>query len=180
MSKVSKIVFDNVEEINEFYGVNLKIPKFIPEGCNLLCYQIVGVREIVFFHHYKIEDSLYHYDKTYDSWVFSNNSLEQELSYDKASRVSWYIYLRIEQKVKSTDEKLKFTPERLLGVLTTGGHIKDVNFSKDFYSTIKTVQLFNKRWYCPQSLGYYISDVSDETVSFDEYVKLFYNVEGVL
>ena len=27
---------------------------------------------------------------------------------------------------------------------------------------------------------YYISDDSDETVSFDEYVKLFYDIEGVL
>ena len=76
--------------------------------------------------------------------------------------------------------KDKFTPERLLGVETSAGYIKYIHFIKDFERKITTVQLDNKHWYFPESLNFYISDEHDETVSFDEYVKLFYDVEGVI
>ena len=76
------------------------------------------------------------------------------------------------------DLKDKFTPERLLGVETTEGFVTHA------FPSFSTGRLFLHTTGCRNLLvsevEYYISDDSDETVSFDEYVKLFYNVEGVL
>lgn len=63
--------------------------------------------------------------------------------------------------------KGKFTPQRLLGVLTDHGYIQDVGI---LYVTTTGYH------YCTlDTLKFYISDYSDETVSFEEYVKMFYN-----
>lgn len=86
-----------------------------------------------------------------------------------------YIYLRV-----TKENRPVFTPERLLGVETTAGYIKDVNFTKGFNTEITTIQLNNGHWYCPPSLNFYISDDFDETISLDEYIKLFYNVDNSL
>ena len=66
----------------------------------------------------------------------------------------------------------EFTPERLLGVLTDRGHIT---------TTEQAVVICegSGAWYA-ETLKYYISDDSDETVSLDEYVKLFYNTDNTL
>ena len=172
--ELNKRVFDSIEEINEKFGVDLKLPEYIPEGCNLLCYEITDLYDVRFFHHYKLTDKLYHYVVSWKGWAVSNDSLELEILKDASTNNSKYIYLHLN---KSKD---KFTTERLLGVETTGGYIKDVHFSKDFDRKIITVQLFNRHWYCPQSLNFYISDDSDETVTLDEYIKLFYNTEDTL
>ena len=66
----------------------------------------------------------------------------------------------------------KFTPERLLGVETDRGHIV-VSFAA------VVVCEGSGGWYA-ETLKYYISDDSDETVSLDEYIKLFYNTEDTL
>ena len=70
------------------------------------------------------------------------------------------------------DDKPKFVPERLLGVLTDHGYIK---------SSDNGIVLCegSGAWFVDE-LKYYISDDSDETVTFDEYVKLFYNTEDAL
>lgn len=168
-------VFNNIEEINEKFGVDLKLPDEVPEGCNLLCYEILGLYNLNFFQHYKLdEDELYHYANFSKEWRPNGHSLDQEVLQDVIDHNSKYIYLHINKTEKFKD---KFTPERLLGVKTTGGYIKDVHSSKDFDRKIITVQLSNRHWYCPQSLNFYISDDSDETVSFDEYVNMFYNKE---
>lgn len=70
------------------------------------------------------------------------------------------------------DGKPKFVPERLLGVLTDHGYIQDVGIR---YITTTGYHYCEK-----EDLKFYISDDSDETVSFDEYVKLFYNTEDTL
>ena len=205
----NKRVFDNIEEINQKFGVDLKLPEHIPEGCNLLCYEVVDLYDVRFFNHYKLNDKLYHYVVSRKNWKVSNDSLELEVLEDAEMSNSKYAYLHLTQqeddKIKEIkvgsivdtmkmfnekygtrfilpleDDKPKFVPERLLGVETTGGYIKDVHFSKDFDRKIITVQLFNKHWYRPQSLNFYISDDSDETVSLDEYVKLFYNTDNTL
>ena len=66
----------------------------------------------------------------------------------------------------------EFTPERLLGVETDRGYIvatgQDVVVCED-----------SGGWYA-ETLKYYISDDCDETVSFYEYIKLFYNTEDTL
>lgn len=92
----------------------------------------------------------------------------------------FYEFLASMEAWETNDIKDKFTPERLLGVETSAGYIKYIHFIKDFERKITTVQLDNKHWYFPESLNFYISDENDETVSFDEYVKLFYDTEGVL
>ena len=68
------------------------------------------------------------------------------------------------------DDKPKFTPERLLGVLTDRGYVEEVG--ETYLNTEKYL------WCGFDSVKYYISDDSDETVSLDEYIKLFYNTEN--
>lgn len=65
-----------------------------------------------------------------------------------------------------------FTPERLLGVLTDLGYVEEVG--ETYLNTEKYL------WCGFDSVKYYISDDSDETVSLDEYIKLFYNTEDAL
>ena len=69
------------------------------------------------------------------------------------------------------DLKDKFTPERLIGVGTTEGFINKLNQNiKGFINIGYTT--------CdPRELQYYISDDSDETVSFDEYINRFYKTK---
>ena len=66
----------------------------------------------------------------------------------------------------------EFTPERLLGVETDRGYIRS---SKQGVVVCEG----SGGWYV-DVLRYYISDDSDETVSLDEYIKLFYNTEDTL
>ena len=70
------------------------------------------------------------------------------------------------------DDKPKFTPERLLGVETNRGHITLTEQGI-------VVCEGSGGWYA-ETLKYYISDDSDETVPLDEYIKLFYNTENTL
>ena len=67
----------------------------------------------------------------------------------------------------------EFTPERLLGVETDRGYI--VATEQD----VVVVCEGSGGWFV-DGLRYYISDDSDETVSLDEYIKLFYNTENTL
>ena len=66
----------------------------------------------------------------------------------------------------------EFTPERLLGVQTDYGYIR---------SSQQGIVLCegSGAWFVDE-LKYYISDDSDETVSLDEYIRLFYNTEDTL
>ena len=70
------------------------------------------------------------------------------------------------------DDKPKFTPERLLGVETNRGHITLTEQGI-------VVCEGSGAWFA-DGLMYYISDDSDETVSFDEYVEMFYNMDNTL
>ena len=84
------------------------------------------------------------------------------------------------------DLKDKFTPERLIGVETDKGFITNVveigfyDIMKPSYYIYTTESLSKEDLYDVHSTKYYISDDSDETVSFDEYIKLFYIVEGTI
>ena len=51
---------------------------------------------------------------------------------------------------------------------------------KPSYYIYTTESLSKEYLYDVHSTKYYISDDSDETVSFDEYLKSFYDVEGDL
>ena len=197
----NKRVFDNIEEINQKFGVDLKLPEYIPEGCNLLCYEIVDLYDVRFFNHYKLNDKLYHYVVSRKNWKVSNDSLELEVLEDAEMSNSKYAYLHLTQqeddKIKEIkvgsivdtmkmfnekygagfilpleDDKPKFVPERLLGVLTDHGYIKTIKQS--------IVMCEGSGAWFADGLRYYISDDSDETASLDEYIKLFYNTENTL
>ena len=86
----------------------------------------------------------------------------------------FYEFLASMEAWETSDIKDKFTRERLLGVETTEGFINKLN------QNIKGFVNIGYTTCDPRELQYYTSDDSDETVSFDEYVKLFYNVEGDL
>lgn len=177
--KRNKYIFGSIEEINAEYGVELVTPVNIPEGSNLVCYTIEDLYNVKFAQFYREDDlGLFYYNFNTGAWYLVNETLEKEILEDFITFGHKYIYLRLTQQ--GDCDKTTFTPERLLGVETTGGYIKDVHFSKEFDRKIITVQLFNRHWYRPQSLNFYISDDSDETVSFDEYVKLFYNTDNTL
>ena len=83
-------------------------------------------------------------------------------------------------------DKGLFTPDCLVGVETTKGFITNVveigfyDIMNPSYYVYTTESLSKEDLYDVHSIKYYISDESDETVSFDEYIKLFYDVEGVL
>ena len=61
------------------------------------------------------------------------------------------------------------TLERLLGVETTEGFIDKIDHEIEGLVNIGYITCD------PRGLQYYISDDSDETVSFEEYVNMFYN-----
>ena len=83
-------------------------------------------------------------------------------------------------------DKGLFTPDCLVGVETNKGFIIsviEIGFSdimKPSYYVYTTESLSKEDLYDVHSIKYYISDDSDETVSFEEYVKLFYNTEDTL
>lgn len=167
----SNRVFNNIEEINEKFGVDLKLPEHIPEGCNILCYRIEGLFDIKLITKYKeTGKTLLYFDSIWFR-TYSDN-LEQEVEDDICNGRDYLIYLRLMQQ---EGDKPKFTPECLLGVETTLGFITTIIGSN-------TVMLSrnNDYFYNLNLLKFYISDDSDETVSFEEYVKLFYNTEDTL
>ena len=175
--EINKRVFNNIEEINKKFGVNLKIPEYIPEGCNILCYRIEGLFDIKLITKYKeTGKTLLYFDNIWFR-TYSDN-LEQEVEDDICNGRDCLIYLRLTQQ---EDDKPIFTPERLLGVETTLGFIVDV-FGKDYTNPLTCFffETTDGTSYSTYNDGvkFYISDDSDETVSFEEYVKLFYNTEN--
>ena len=175
--ELNKRVFDNIEEINRKFSVDLKIPEHIPEGCNILCYRIEGLFDIKLITKYKeTGKTLLYFDNIWFR-TYSDN-LEQEVEDDICNGRDCLIYLRLTQQ---EDDKPKFVPERLLGVETTLGFIVDV-FGKDYTNPLTCFffETTDGTSYSTYNDGvkFYISDDSDETVSFEEYVKLFYNTEN--
>lgn len=165
--ELNKRIFDTLNEIREMYKLDVKLPQSIPEGCNIIGYECCDLGDIDFYKETSDELLWYSYQGV---WKPTGNlSLNGEVT-DDISNEHEYVYLRV-------DRRTKFTPERLLGVETKSGYVTDVHFTKDFEPQIVTVQICNKHLYHPCSLRYYISDDSDDTVSFAEYVDLFYERE---
>lgn len=170
-------IFDNIVDVESYLGVTICIPEDIPEDCNVLCYSETTGNTPSF---YKDCHNSLHYIDGFSgvSWESPRKTLEQEAVWDNCYGYN-LAYLRLEQKGA-------FTPERLLGVETTEGFITNVveigfyDIMKPSYYVYTTESLSKEDLYDVHSIKYYISDDSDETVSFDEYVKLFYDVEGVI
>ena len=73
-----------------------------------------------------------------------------------------------------------FKPDFLVGVETDKGFITSV-FEVSFYDIFKpsyyvytTESLSKEDLYDVHSIKFFISDYSDETVSFEEYIEMFY------
>lgn len=165
---MNKRIFNSVEEIKDVYGVDVKPPKCVPEGCNVVSYEIIDLYGYHLGDFYKetSEEFLHLYRGT---WFPTGNVKLIDGVSDNIENEYNYIYLRLTQQEK----KKKFTPERLLGVETNVGFITSV--VERYYMGYKVrVATTNGFSYFMESLEYYISDESDETVPFDEYVDIFY------
>ena len=158
-------VFNDIQSVRNFLNRNVQLPKTLPNGCNAVCYYGVG-----YYLSYckEVNNHVYHYAENVDRWLTTGfENLEKMARYNNK-----FAYLRLSEK------KDKFTPERLLGVETTEGFVTHT------FPSFSTGRLFLHTTGCRNLLvsevEYYISDESDEAVSFEEYVKLFYDTEGVL
>lgn len=78
-------------------------------------------------------------------------------------------------------DKGLFTPDCLIGVETTKGFITSIieidflDIFKTSYYVYTTESLSKEDLYAVHNLKFFISDDSDETVSFREYVNKFYD-----
>lgn len=170
---MNNLIFNSIEDINCFYGISLTLPNDLPEGSNVLCYAVEDFSFVKMVAPYKEDSSgLYCLSENGKHWERYNDSLKLEAIGNFIYFGAKYVYLRLTQQ---EDDKSKFVPERLLGVETTLGFITTIIGSN-------TVMLSrnNDYFYNLNLLKFYISDDSDETVSFEEYVKLFYNTEDTL
>ena len=166
-------VFNDIQSVRNFLNRNVQLPKTLPNGCNAVCYYGVGY---CLSYCKEVNNHVYHYAENDDRWLTTGFE-----NLEKMARCNnKFAYLRLSEK------RDKFTPERLIGVETDKGFITNVveigfyDIMKPSYYVYTTESLSKEDLYDVHSIKYYISDDSDETVSFDEYVKLFYDVEGVL
>lgn len=167
-------VFNSVEEISEVYGVDVNVPTRLHPDCNVVCFVVEGLFSIRYLQAYKENEQGLFLLGYGDNWKKSSDSLEDELESDKCSH-NIYIYLRLANK----DD---FTPKRLLGVETNCGYITSVVIVEQFTECFKptlfvytTESLSKEDLMDVHTLKYYISDESDETVSFTDYVEMFYD-----
>ena len=175
------VVFESIEHLNMFSNVEVKLPDNIPIDCNLVCYRVSG-DEIDFFALYReADDGLYSLFK--GGWEYSSESLEAELEFDKDCLSTKYIYVQVNRKTPKEETKDLFTPDCLVGVETNYGYVTSVlsisfGYSEYFKPSLyvyTTESLSKEDLKDVHNLKYYISDESDETVSFTDYVNMFYD-----
>ena len=161
-------IFNSAQELEGVFGVKVVLRDNLPKNCNVVMYQLGDkpeIRPVDYF--VENENGLFYI--TYNGKMeVQNDSLEDEVAWDYENLGhKTFIYLRLATK----DNSDVFTPERLLGVETTEGFINKLNQNiKGFINIGYTT--------CdPRELQYYISDDSDETVSFREYINRFYKTK---
>ena len=171
------VVFESIEHLNMFSNVEVKLPINIPYDCNLVCYTVVE-GEVNYFALYKETDKgLFSLFK--GGWEYSSESLQAEIDFDK-SLSNKYIYVQINRKPKDKEVDV-FTPDCLVGVETTKGFITNViemtfcDIFKPSYYVYTTESLSKEDLYDVHNIKFFISDDSDETVSFRDYVEMFYD-----
>lgn len=158
--------------LKKVFGVDVVLRKNLPENCNVVMYQLGEKSEIRPVDYYMENEFGLFYVNHSGCEQYQNKSLEDEVIWDDNNLGnSKYIYLRLATEDKSD----VFIPERLLGVETTLGHITTIINERVVMLSRNNIYRYNINL-----LKYYTSDDSDEAVSFDEYIKLFYDVEGVL
>lgn len=157
-------IFDNVVDVENYLGISVPIPSNIPEDTTILCYGEDGY------------DNPYLYKENQDSLQYTGHyigggwrdtgskSLEEEVEWDVRNGYK-FAYLRLATK----DNSDIFTPERLLGVEADKGFVEGIA-SVDSNTYLITGSHIISTSRCK----FYISDDSDETVSFEDYVRIFY------
>lgn len=165
-------IFDNIVDVKNYLGVPVSVPSDIPEDTDVLCYEEDGEHPYLYKQN---QDSLQYTSYIGGEWKDTGSkSLEEEVEWDV--RIGYkFAYLRLATK----DNSDVFTPERLLGVETDKGFIIGVLVSNAFADYIKpSYYVYTSE--SPHKLEdihkvkFYISDDSDETASFEEYVRMFY------
>lgn len=157
-------IFDNIADVETFLGISVSIPSDIPEDTTILCYNEDGEH---YYLYKQDQDSLQYYIG--GGWRDTGSkSLEEEVEWDVRNGYK-FAYLRLVTK----DNSDVFTLERLLGVETNTGFITSVEerLYMGYRARVTTTKGFS---YFMETLDYYISDDSDETVSFEDYVRFFY------
>lgn len=160
-------IFDNIADVENYLRISVSIPSDIPEDTTILCYDDDGDHPYI----YKQNQDSLQYTGHYigGEWrETGSKSLEEEVEWDIRNGYK-FAYLRLATK----DNSDVFTPERLLGVETNTGFITSVEviFYMGYRARVTTTKGFS---YFMETLDYYISDVSDETVPFEQYVRIFY------
>ena len=175
------VVFESIEHLNMFSNVEVKLPDNIPIDCNLVCYRVSGDGLDFFTLYREADDGLYSLFK--GGWEYSSESLEAEIEFDKDCLVSKYIYVQVNRKTPKEETKDLFTPDCLVGVETNYGYVTSVlsisfgssGYFKPSLYVYTTESLSKEDLKDVHNLKYYISDESDTTVSFTDYVKMFYD-----
>ena len=166
-------IFDNVADVENYLETPVTIPSDIPEDATILCYE----KDIEYIYLYKQnQDRLQYSSYIGGGWRDTGSkSLEEEVEWDVRNGYK-FAYLRLVTK----DNSDVFTPERLLGVETDKGFINNVieigfyDIMKPSYYVYTTESLSKEDLYDVHNIKFFISDDSDETVSFEDYVRLFY------
>lgn len=159
-------IFDNVADVVSYLGVPVSIPSYIPEDITILCYS--GDYKYPYLYKQN-QDSLQYTSDIGGGWRDTGSkSLEEEVEWDVRNGYK-FAYLRLTTK----DNSNVFTPDRLLGVETTEGFVTSV-FNSEYTGRL-FINATNCRNLVVSEVEYYISDDSDETVSFEEYVNKFYD-----
>lgn len=160
-------IFDSIEHLKHEYNLNVEIPKDVPEDCNVISWEISNELYIMF---YREGEELCYWDNGKKDWYCVGvETLEHEVSDDVQNGYD-YVYLRLATK----DNSDVFTPERLLGVKSNKGFVTAI-YQYKWNNEGFVVDFDGEGQYQPSAFKYYISDDSDETVSFEEYVNKFYS-----
>ena len=164
-------IFNNIEDVESYLGVPLSSPTDVPDDANIICYDVDIIGGVTFYK--ECEDGLYYKSDSESIWWQSgSDTLEEEVLWDRGNGYN-FAYLRL-------DQKDAFTPDCLVGVETTKGFITCViqigwdDIFKPSYFVYTTESLSKKDLYDVHSIKFFISDDTDDVVSFKEYIELFY------
>ena len=110
MNELSKIFFNSVEEMNECYGVDAKLPSGFNSNADLVCYEIVSPFVYEYVAQYKFtKKGFYHLDG-YGEPVINNYNeitLESEVYEDDLNEHEGrcFVYVRVNEYLRKHLEK---------------------------------------------------------------------------
>lgn len=170
-------IFNSAQEIENVFGVRVVLRDNLPKNCNVVMYQLGDKSEIRPVDYFMENEYGLFYITYNGKMEVQNDSLEDEVVWDYENLGhKTFIYLRLATK----DNSDVFIPERLLGVESTEGFITNVvelgfyDIMKPSYYVYTTESLSKEDLYDVRNIKFFISDNSDETVPFEEYVRMFY------